>query len=114
MRLSAPIFLCAAALLLTGCRPLPSSKPALQWTPQEVRGAELFQQKCAKCHEPNTTQARKGPGLQAITKVGAPPFGSPMSDEQIVQLIERGRTAMPATQLPDDQKRDLLAYLHTL
>jgi mono/diheme cytochrome c family protein len=101
-------------LALAGCNALPSSKPASQWTPEEARGAKVFAQKCARCHLPTTTRTLKGPGLQAITKIGAPPFGAPLSDERITQLIQHGRRAMPAAQVNDGEMRDLLAYLHTL
>jgi mono/diheme cytochrome c family protein len=110
---TAPLVL-VLLLGLAGCRPLPPSKPAAQWTAQEARGAELFAQKCSRCHSPNTTRSIKGPGLQAITKVGPRPFGDPPSDEQLTRLIRQGRFAMPAAQLDDSQMRDLLAYLHSL
>jgi mono/diheme cytochrome c family protein len=52
--------------------------------------------------------------LQALTKVKAMPSGAPPTDERLTQVILHGRNNMPATQLTDDQLRDLLAYLHTL
>jgi mono/diheme cytochrome c family protein len=100
--------------VLAGCRPLPPSKPAAQWTAQEARGAQVFQQKCARCHSPNTTHTVKGPGLQAISKQGGFLAGDLPSDQQITQWIRHGRMSMPATPLSDDPMRDLLAYLHTL
>lgn len=108
--LSAAVF----ALVVTGCESLPPSKPASQWTPQEARGAAVFQAKCARCHYPTTTSALHGPGLQAITKVTAMPSGAPPTDERISAVILHGRSMMPAVPIDDDQLRDLLAYLHTL
>ena len=104
----------AAATLVLGCQSLPPSKPASEWTAQEARGAQVYQQNCAKCHYPNNTHSLHGPGLQAITKVKAMPSGMPPTDENVTKVIQRGRGMMPATQLPDDQINDLLAYLHTL
>ena len=58
---------------LAGCRQLPPSKPSSEWTPQEARGAAVYQAKCARCHYPTSTQPLHGPGLQALTKLKAMP-----------------------------------------
>ncbi len=102
------------ALMAAGCRDLPASKPAAEWTAEEARGAAVFQANCARCHYPTTTQGMKGPGLQAITKVKAMPSGAPPTDERLSVTILRGRAMMPATSLNNDDLRDLLAYIHTL
>jgi mono/diheme cytochrome c family protein len=99
---------------LAGCQSLPPSKPAAQWTPEEARGAQVFQAKCARCHYPTSTRGLHGPGLQAITKLKAMPSGAPPTDERLTEVILHGRQMMPATPLDDAQLRDLLAYLHTL
>jgi mono/diheme cytochrome c family protein len=99
---------------LAGCRSLPPSKPSSEWTPQEARGAAVYQAKCARCHYPTTTRPLNGPGLQAITKVKAMPSGAPPTDERMTTVILRGRGMMPSTQIADEQLEDLLAYLHTL
>jgi mono/diheme cytochrome c family protein len=103
-----------STLALAGCRHLPPSKPAGEWTPREARGAAIFQMKCARCHYPTTTQPLHGPGLRALTKQKAMPSGAPPSDERLTEVILNGRQMMPATPLTDDQLTDLLAYLHTL
>ncbi len=102
------------AIVLAGCRSLPPSKPSSEWTPQEARGAAVYQMHCARCHRPNDTHPLNGPGLQAITKVPAMPSGAPPTDERLTAVILRGRGMMPATSLTDDQLQDLLAYLKTL
>ncbi|MFZ1940955.1 MAG: cytochrome c [Terracidiphilus sp.] len=102
------------ACSVTGCRSLPPSKPASEWTPEEARGAAVYQAKCARCHYPTTTQPLHGPGLQALTKLKAMPSGAPPTDERLTAVILHGRQMMPATQLSDEQLSDLLAYLHTL
>ena len=102
------------ALGLAGCRQLPPSKPSSEWTPQEARGAAVFQAKCARCHYPTSTHSLHGPGLQALTKLKAMPSGAPPTDERLTEVILHGRQMMPATPLGDDQLNDLLAYLHTL
>jgi mono/diheme cytochrome c family protein len=109
---------CGALLIsvmsLSGCSPLPASKPAALWTAQESRGAAVFQQACARCHNPTTTRPLNGPGLQAITKGKALPSGAPPTDERLTAVILHGRNNMPATPLNEDQLSDLLAYLRTL
>jgi mono/diheme cytochrome c family protein len=108
--------ICAAGLAvsLSGCRSLPPSKPASDWTPQEARGAQVYQAKCARCHYPTTTHGLNGAGLQALTKLKAMPSGAPPTDERLTNVILHGRGMMPATQVADEQLDDLLAYLHTL
>ncbi len=104
----------AFAFSLAGCRSLPPSKPASEWTPQEARGAAVYQAKCARCHYPTTTSPLHGPGLQAITRLKAMPSGAPPTDERLTEVILNGRQMMPATPLSDEQLQDLLAYVHTL
>jgi mono/diheme cytochrome c family protein len=99
---------------IAGCRTLPPSKPASEWTPQEARGAAVFEAKCARCHYPTTAQPLHGPGLQALTKLRAMPSGAPPTDERLTAVVLHGRQTMPATPLSDEQLSDLLAYLHTL
>ena len=103
-----------AAMLLAGCKPLPPSKPAAQFTPQEARGAEVFHVYCARCHYPTTTRGLKGPGLQALTKVKAMPSGAPPSEERIIATIRHGHGMMQPVPVPDEEMESLLAYLHTL
>lgn len=114
--ISSALILGAAVFVmgLAACRSLPPSKPSSEWTPEEARGAQVFQAKCARCHNPTNTHSLHGPGLQAITKVKAMPSGAPPTDERMTTVILSGRNMMPGTQLNDDQLRDLLAYLHTL
>lgn len=99
---------------LAGCRSLPRSKPASEWTPQEARGAVVYQARCARCHYPTTARSLHGPGLQALTKRRAMPSGAPPTDERLTDVILHGRGMMPATPLDEEQLQDLLAYLHTL
>lgn len=106
---------CGAAFFAAlGCKSLPPSKPASEWTPQEARGAALYRVHCARCHYPTSTRGLNGPGLQAITKVKAMPSGTPPTDERLANVILHGRNMMPPTSLTDQQLQDLLAYLHTL
>ena len=103
----------AIALVLSGCKPLPLSKPAAQFTPEEARGAQVFQAYCARCHY-LTTRGLKGPGLQALTKVKAMPSGAPPTDERILWTIRHGHGMMQPVPVPDEEMASLMAYLHTL
>lgn len=116
MRLGSVVLIVVATGLVgvSGCRSLPPSKPSSQWTPQEARGAAVFQHDCARCHYPTSTQGMHGPGLQAITKVKAMPSGMPPTNDNLIDVIVHGRGMMPPTQLTDQQLQDLLAYLRTL
>ena len=113
-RLLALSVLSAYVLGLAGCRSLPPSKPASEWTPQEARGAAVYQAKCARCHYPTTTSSLHGPGLEAITKIKAMPSGAPPTDERLTDVILHGRGMMPSTPLTDPELNDLIAYLRTL
>lgn len=104
----------AGSSLLSGCKPLPPSKDPSQFTPVEARGSRVFQARCAECHNPTSTKGKKGPGLQALTKVKAMPSGAPPSDERITQTIRHGHGMMPAQAIGDDELNLLLAYLRTL
>jgi mono/diheme cytochrome c family protein len=102
------------AVAISGCKPLPPSKPAAEYTREEASGAQVFQTYCVRCHYPTTTKGLKGPGLQALTKVKSMPSGSPPTDERILQTIRHGHGMMPAQPVGDEELAPLLAYLHTL
>lgn len=104
----------SALVMLAGCQSLPPSKPVSEWTPQEARGAQVFQAGCAKCHYPTSTHGLHGPGLQSITKIKSMPSGAPPTDERLTAVILHGHGTMPGTSLDDQQLQDLLAYLHTI
>ncbi len=103
-----------AMTLLAGCRSLPPSKPEAQLTPEERAGEQVFSSYCARCHYPTTTHGKKGPGLQALTKIKAMPSGAPPTDERIIQTIRHGHGMMQAIPVGDEDLQYLLAYLHTL
>ena len=100
--------------LLAGCKPLPPSKSPELFTPEEARGARVFQADCARCHYPTSTRGLRGPGLQAITKVKAMPSGAPPTDEHLMQTILHGHGMMQPVAINDEDLQVLLAYLHTL
>ena len=112
------VFFATASLIcvvaMVGCKPLPPSKPASEFTPEEARGARVYQAYCAECHYPTTTRGKKGPGLQALTKLKSMPSGAPPSDERITQTILHGHGMMQPIPVPVGDLQPLLAYLYTL
>jgi len=90
------------------------SKPEAEFTPEERAGQQVFVSYCARCHNATSTHGKKGPGLQAITKVKAMPSGLPPTDAHILATIEHGRGMMQPVSVPEDEMQALLAYLHTL
>jgi mono/diheme cytochrome c family protein len=99
---------------LSGCKPLPHSKAEALFTPEEAQGAQVFHDYCARCHNPTTTRGKKGPGLQALTKVKEMPSGAPPTDERLLFTIRHGHGMMQPVSVPDDELASLLAYLHAL
>ena len=100
--------------LLAGCKPLPPSKDPALFTPEEARGARVYQVRCAECQNPTSTTGKKGPGLQALTKLKAMPSGAPPSDERLTQTIRYGHGMMQGQAVGDEELQVLLAYLKTL
>ena len=109
--------LCTAALAITGCRPsLPPSKPLSELNAQELRGHNVYEAACARCHYANSQAGLHGPGLEGLFRKKYLPSGLPATDPHVMQTIEYGRNMMPGfgNELNDPQLHDLMAYLHTL
>ena len=104
--------ICVAGMV--GCKPVPPSKPASEFTPEEAHGAQVFQSYCSQCHYPDKMQGKRGPGLQALTKLKSMPSGAPPSDERITQTILHGHGMMQPIPVSQEDLQPLLAYLHTL
>jgi hypothetical protein len=72
----------------------------------ELRGRELFAQRCANCH--GGTNQRPGPllGQQAVTKLG---------DSSVREKVRKGSTAMPGFEYTLEPARidDIIAFLKT-
>jgi mono/diheme cytochrome c family protein len=105
-----------ALALLAGCRSTPPPTPLSELNPQQARGHEVFQAKCAVCHYDRQSGTLHGPSLLGLYKKPALPSGAAATDERVTATIVRGRNNMPAmgNQLDDSDLNDLIAYLHTL
>jgi mono/diheme cytochrome c family protein len=110
--------LCAVLLLaLFGCEPQRrKSDEELGLNAQQARGRRVFDAQCARCHDPYTSSARKGPDLKKLYKRQYLPSGLPANDQHVTDSILLGRKMMPAFDKTVDRQQldDLLAYLKTL
>lgn len=104
------VFAAAAALAIAGCH----SAPAL--TAQQTQGKELYDARCATCHEQNALGLNPAPpNLHKVLKTSTLPSGAPATDAQVQQTILQGKGMMPSFRgrIATDQMSALLAYLHT-
>ena len=78
-------------------------------------GMEIFDTKCAVCHNADSKDKKIGPGLAGI-KDGKLPSGKDATDENISENLNKGGNGMPAFEklLSDDEKAGIIAYLKTL
>jgi len=113
--------LCASvvnALLLIACTAERRKSDAeLGLTPQQSAGRRIYDDHCARCHEPYSSSGKQGPSLQGVFK--KPYFemsGMPSNDARATDIIRFGRDKMTGfgQVLSQQQINDLLAYLHTL
>ena len=105
-------------MLLTGCHvERRKSDAELGLNAQEAAGRRIYDAECDRCHEPYSTEPKKGPGLKHMFKRQyLRESGLPANDDRVREIILYGRKQMPAfgQVLNDQQVQDLLAYLHTL
>jgi mono/diheme cytochrome c family protein len=93
------------------------SDAELGLTPQQSAGRRIYDDNCARCHEPYSSSGKQGPSLEGIFK--KPYFemsGLPANDARATDVIRFGRDKMTGfgQVLSQQQINDLLAYLHTL
>jgi len=83
-------------------------------TVEQARGRRIYNGRCLNCHESYTDEKRQSVPLVGLLRHPVMPSGAPANDERVADIITHGRRMMPATALGDDDRRALLAYLHTL
>jgi len=107
-----------ALLALAGCEvERRKSDAELGLNPQQAEGRKLYDNYCARCHEPYSSRGKKGPGLKGVFKQQYLSLsGLPANDERMTDIIKYGRAKMEGFNqvMTDQQIKDLLAYLHTL
>jgi mono/diheme cytochrome c family protein len=93
------------------------SDAELGLNPEQAAGRKIYDDRCARCHEPYSTRGKKGPGLKGVFQNKyLSVSGLPANDERVVDVIRLGRKEMPgyAQTLSQKDIDNLLAYLHTL
>ena len=79
------------------------------------KGKEVFDQ-CAACHNADSTEKKMGPGLKGLFQREKLKNGKKPTDAVVTDIINKGGNGMPAYAdlLSDEERANLLAYLHTL
>lgn len=80
-----------------------------------AKGKETFEQ-CGVCHSVDTDEKKMGPSLKGLFKKAKMTNGKKPTDENVKAKINQGGNGMPsyADMLTDEEKTNLLAYLHTV
>lgn len=82
-----------------------------------VRGKDIFEKKCAVCHNADSDVKKIGPGLKGIFKRGTFTINNNKVTDQTLKLwIETGDALMPPFKdvLDTDQIKDVVGYVKTL
>jgi mono/diheme cytochrome c family protein len=107
-----------ACLALAGCDvERRKSDAELGLNPQQAAGRKIYDNYCDRCHRPDSTKGKKGPGLKGVFQHPyLPQTGLPANDERVTDIIRNGRPDMPGYSqvLSAQDMQDLLAYMHTL
>src|SRR5579884_2382275 len=80
-----------------------------------AKGKEVFEQ-CAVCHNTDTDEKKIGPSLKGLFKRDKLKNGKKVTDENVKAVINAGGNGMPsyADMLSDEEKANVIAYLHTI
>jgi mono/diheme cytochrome c family protein len=107
-----------ALTMLAGCDvERRKSDAELGLNPQQSTGRKIYDNYCDRCHRPDSTKGKKGPGLKGVFQHQfLPQTGLPANDDRVTDIIRNGRPDMPGySQVMSAQDmQDLLAYMHTL
>jgi mono/diheme cytochrome c family protein len=107
-----------ALTMLAGCDvERRKSDAELGLNPQQSTGRKIYDNYCDRCHRPDSTKGKKGPGLKGVFQHQfLPQTGLPANDDRVIDIIRNGRPDMPGySQVMSAQDmQDLLAYMHTL
>ena len=80
-----------------------------------AKGKEVFEQ-CAVCHNVDTDEKKVGPSLKGLYKRDKLKNGKKVTDDNVKAMINTGGNGMPsyADMLSDEEKANVIAYLHTI
>ena len=78
-------------------------------------GKELFETKCALCHNADSKEKKIGPGLQGV-KDGKLPSGKDATYDNLLDNLNKGGNGMPAFEklITQEEKDNVIAYVLTL
>ena len=79
------------------------------------KGKEVFEQ-CGTCHNVDTDEKKIGPSLKGLFKRDKLKNGKKVTDDNVRDMINKGGNGMPgyADMLSDQERADVIAYLHTV
>src|SRR6202167_897467 len=116
--ISAALAACLAVAALAGCDvERRRSDAELGLNPQQAAGRKIYDNYCDRCHRPDSTKGKKGPGLKGMFRHQyLSQTGLPANDERVSDIIRNGRPDMTGygQVLSPQDMQDLLAYMHTL
>jgi mono/diheme cytochrome c family protein len=118
-RIAAVMFCLGVAMVIAaavGCTKLPPPTPISELNPQQTRGYNVYQERCAQCHNDRSNDPLNGQSLRGIFKKQYLASGAPANDDRVMDAVLYGRAMMPALggSMTPQERDDLLAYLHTL
>ena len=119
------LFLGIATLAIAGgvlAQDPPAKKPAASGGSKSsaaavARGKDVFEKKCALCHNADSDAKKIGPGLKGLSKRGTFTVNNnKVTDESLKTWIENGDTMMPPFKdvLEPAQIKDVVAYVKSL
>ena len=79
------------------------------------KGQQLFE-RCAVCHNADTDEKKVGPSLKGLFQRDKLNNGKQVNDGNVLGVINSGGGGMPsfADKLSQDERDNLIAYLHTI
>lgn len=79
------------------------------------KGKEVFEQ-CGACHNADTDEKKMGPALKGLYSKAKLKNGKKVTDANVLAIINAGGNGMPAyaDMLSDEEKANVIAYLHTI
>jgi mono/diheme cytochrome c family protein len=117
-RIAVALAACLALAAFAGCDvERRKSDAELGLNPQQAAGRKIYDNYCDRCHRPDSTKGKKGPGLKGVFQNKyLPQTGLPANDDRVTDIIRNGRPDMPGYSqvLSSQNMHDLLDYMHTL
>lgn len=87
-----------------------------QMSDDATHGKEIFDSKCALCHNADSAEKKIGPGLKGLYARGTMADGTKVTDETVTERIVNGKIPMPPYKdtLTPAEIKQVVEYLKTL